>query len=529
MSKTYDIVVMGGGHNTLGAAAYLAKAGKKVAVLERHDYIGGGAVTLPRTLPGFLHDKHSTLHILLQANPLIQNDELGLLSKFGLQYIYPEIPTATVLEDHSALPFHFDLDKTCEEIAKYSRKDAETYRELANFARRMLPVLLTGMFSVPIPMSGLLAVLEQSEDGRRMLDYMLRSPRQIVEELFESDHLKIHMIKSASEHTLTFPDDMGTGFGFFFLTVFLHMYKMGLPLAGSAMLSDSLGRCIEHHGGEIIRNCEVNQVIVRGGRAVGLRTKDGEEYHARDAVIASIHPKKLDQFVTGVPEPVLARARRGQHSGFRLFKIDAALKEPLKKNAPDAIANGAMIDWVFADNYKDFLKSYDPLRHGEISYDRPLIAGGDMMPPGRVPPDGRPLLYFITYQPYDLADGGPAKWDKIKDEVADRIFERTTHFMPNLTPDNIEARVVDSPLDMERYSPNSMLEGDVMGLGFQFFHTGGYRPTPDLAQFAVPGVDRLYLCGPFMHPGGGIFGVGRPTAIKVCDDLGIDFDKVISK
>jgi phytoene dehydrogenase-like protein len=528
MSNTYDVVVMGGGQNTLGAAAYLAKAGKKVAVLERHAHLGGGAVTLERTAPGFLHDKHSALHILIQANPLVQNDELGLLSKFGLQYVYPDVATATVLEDYSALPFYFDLDRTCEAIAQFSQKDAQSYRELALFARRMLPMVLAGMFNVPIPMSGLLGILEQSEDGRRMIDFMLRSPLQIVNELFESDHVRIHMIKSCSEHALVYPDDMGTGLCVLFLTVFLHIYKLGLPVGGSGALATALARCIEHHGGVIVRNCEVSKVVTRGGRAVGVRTIAGEEYHARDAVVASIHPKRLGEFVDGVPETILARAGRTQHSGYRLLKVDAALREPLHKNVPDHIGQGAMVDWVFARDLREFLQSFDPLRHGMVCNERPLIGGGDMQPPDRTPA-GKSMLYMVRYSPYDLADGGPQKWDAIKETVVDELFERCTHFMPNLTSENVIARVVDSPLDMERYSPNSMMTGDVMGLGFQFFQMAGYRPMPELAQFAVPGVERLYLCGPFMHPGGGVFGIGRPTAIKVCDDLGIDFDKMVAR
>lgn len=528
MSDTYDIVVMGGGQNTLGAAAYMAKAGMKVLLLERHPFVGGGAVTLERNAPGFLYDKHSAVHILIQANPLIQNDELGLLSQFGLTYFYPDVAQATVLEDFSALPFHFDLDQTCQSIAKYSAKDAETYRELAMFAKRMLPMVLAGMFNVPIPMSAMLSVLEQSADGRRMIEFMLRSPRQIVDELFESDHLKIHMIKSCTEHALQFPDDMGTGLALLFLTVFLHIYKLGMPVGGSGALSDSLVRCIEHHGGSVIRNCEVSKVLTEGGRAVGVRTTTGEEYRAKQAVIASIHPKKLAEFVEGVPEAIHSRASRIQHSGYRLLKIDAALKEPLRKKVPDDIGHGAMIEWVFANNYREFLESFDPLRHGLPSNDRPLIGGGDMAPPGRVP-DGNSLLYMVRYSPYSLADGGPKKWDEIKERVVDELFERCTHFMPNLTPDNVIARDIDSPLDMERYSPNSMVEGDIMGAGFQFFHLGGNRPISELSQYSVPGVDRLYLCGPFMHPGGGVFGVGRPTAIKICDDLGIDFDKVVAR
>lgn len=528
MGGIYDIVVMGGGQNTLGAAAYLAKAGKKVALLERHGYVGGGAVTLERTAPGFLHDKHSAVHILCQANPLIQNDELGLLSKFGLQYFYPDIAQATVLEDFTSLPFYFDLDKTCQSIAKYSAKDAETYRELAMFAKRMLPMVLAGMFNVPIPMPAMLGLMENSDDGRRMLGFMMRSPLQLVNELFESDHLRIHMIKACTEHALVFPDDMGTGLSVLFLTVFLHIYKLGMPVGGSGALSEALARCIEHHGGTIVKNCEVAKVITKGGRATGVTTVEGEEYFAKDAVIASIHPKKLGNYVDGLSDTLLQRAKRTQQSGYRLLKIDAALNEPLIKKVPDDVGQGAMVEWVFASNFREFLQSFDPLRHGLPCNKRPLIGGGDMQIPGRSP-EGKSLLYLVRYSPYDLADGGPQKWDEIKEQVVDELFERCTYFMPNLTPENVMARKVDSPLDMERYSPNSMVEGDVNGLGFQFFQLGGYRPLPELSQFTVPGVERLYLCGPFMHPGGGVFGVGRPTAIKVCDDLGINFDKVVAR
>jgi phytoene dehydrogenase-like protein len=434
-----------------------------------------------------------------------------------------------VLEDFSALEFSFDLDRTCESISRYSHKDAVAYREFAMFARRMLPMVLAGMFSVPIPMSGMLALLEQSEDGRRMIDYMLRSPRQIVEDLFESDHLRIHMIKACTEHSLVFPDDMGTGLSVLFLTVFLHIYKLGMPVGGSGALSEALGRCIEHHGGTIIKSCEVEKILTQGGKATGVRTTEGAEYYAKDAVIASIHPKKLHNFVDGVSESIRNRASRIQPSGYRLLKVDAALKEPLIKKVPDHVGQGAMVEWVFANNYSEFLQSFDPLRHGVVSNHSPLIGGGDMAPPDRTP-EGRSMLYLVRYSPYNLADGGPGKWDEIKERVVDELFERCTYFMPNLTPDNVIARTVDSPLDMERYSPNSMLEGDVNGgVGFQFFHLGGYRPFSELAQYNVPGIDGLYLCGPFMHPGGGVFGVGRPTAIKICDDLGIDFDKVVSK
>jgi phytoene dehydrogenase-like protein len=521
---------MGSGQNTLGAAAYLAKAGKKVAVLERHSFIGGGAVTIERNAPGFKYDLHSVAHVLIQANPLILNDELGLKSRFGLKYMYPEASSKTVFEDFRTLDFFFDLDATCAEIARISRKDADAYREFATWGMRVMPMILAGMFNVPLPMSAFLGMLEQSEDGRRVIDVMLRSPLQLVNELFESDALKIHFLKLVGEGFPQFPDDMGTGLAMLLYPPFMHTYRMGLPIGGSGALSAALARCIEHHGGEVITNKEVAKVLTNGTRAVGLETTEGEQFLAKDAVIASIHPHRLDKFVDGLAPDLLARAKRVLPGPFSILKVDAALTRPMGTRLTDGASDGAPFigEFIFANTLTEYLQGFDPLRHRQLSLERPLMVGAMMSPPDRVP-EGKSLLYMLSFQPYDLADGGPRKWDEIKERTADKLLERLSHFVPDLTPDNIIARTVDSPLDMERYSPNSMIHGDAGGVAGHFFHTAGYRPTPELARYAVPGVERLYLCGPFMHPGAGVFGVGRPTAIKICDDLGINFDKVVAQ
>lgn len=525
MSGKYDVVVMGAGQNTLGAAAYLAKAGKKVVVLERSDVIGGGAVTLERNVPGFLYDKHSIAHAMIQANPLILNDELGLLSKFGLQYFYPPSAGTTILEDYRSLDFHRDLDQTCADIAKYSKKDADTYREFVTWGMRILPLVTAGMFNVPLPMSAFLGMMEQSEDGRRVIDMMLRSPLQIVNELFESDVVKIHLLKLTAEGFPHFPDDAGTGIALLLTPPFVHKYGVGMPIGGSGQLSKALTRCIEHHGGEVLTNREVRKVITQGGRAVGLETTSGEQYMAKEAVVASIHPRHLDRFVDGLDPALLGRAKRTVQSPFSIFKIDAALEKPLSGRTADGTSGEGFGEFVFANTLNQYLEGFEPLRYGRLSLDRALLGGGVMAMPGRVP-EGKALLYLLSFQPFHLEDGGPEKWDQIKEQVADKIIERLEHFVPGVS-DNMIARSIDSPLDMMRWSPNSMLDGDCGGLSSHFFHLSGYRPTPELAQFAVPGVERLYLCGPFMHPGGGVFGVGRPTAIKILDDLGISFDKVV--
>ena len=131
MSQSFDIVVIGSGHNGLVAAAYLAAAGKNVAVLERNSWFGGGVITRELTVPGFKHDQHSTAHIFILGNPLIKNDDLGLLSRYGLKYVYPDVPFVCVFEDGATIGLHRDRNKTCQDIAQFSAKDADAFLKFA--------------------------------------------------------------------------------------------------------------------------------------------------------------------------------------------------------------------------------------------------------------------------------------------------------------------------------------------------------------------------------------------------------------
>jgi phytoene dehydrogenase-like protein len=525
MSGTYDIVAMGAGHNGLVAAAYLAKAGKKVLVLERKAWPGGGVVTRELTVPGYWHDEHSSVHIMIQGNPMLTRDELGLRSKFGLKYIYSDIPHSTVFDDQSTLISYKDLDKTCESIAKISAKDAEAYRRFAQRSAQMLPMFVSGLYSPPLPMGAFMAMLDQSDEGRELFDAMQRSCLDIANLLFESDKVKIHLLKLVSEN-LQMPDELGTGMGMFLMPGIIHTYGVSQPLGGSGKLTEALVRCIEHYGGEVRCNAEVRKVTVSSGRAVGVELVDGEKFAAKDGVIGAIHPYRLKQFVEGVPPAVTTRAERVTLGTFTLFVSHYALKEHAKFFAGEEVGRAVMGEFLLTSKLSEMLADYDELRRGRVPR-RPLIGGDDtsINDPSRVPTD-KGLFHGICFAPYDLADGGPSRWDEIKEATADMLLGHYRKFVSNLTADNIIARTVYSPLDLERSSPNSMVRGDVHGAAPFFYQSGGHRPTPDLGQYKVPGIERLYLVGPFMHPGGGVYGAGRATAIKMCEDLKIDFERI---
>ena len=522
--SNHDVVVMGAGHNGLVAAAYLAKAGKKVLILEAKSYCGGGVVTRELTLPGYRHDVHSNVHIMIQGNPLLRDDELGLMSQFGLKYNYPELPWATIFEDGRVIRSWKDLDRTCEGIASFSPADAENYRNFVQASQKVLPMLTAGMYSPPSPLGAFTAMMDQSDEGRFLLDIMSRSALDVADRYFESDIMKLHLVRMVTEN-LQMPDELGTGMGAFLMPGIIHTWGVSQPVGGSGELSDSLVRCIEHYGGEIRCNAEVARVIVSAGRATGLELVSGEQFIAKDGVIGAIHPLVLRKFVEGVPQPVLERAENVTPSTFSLLLTHMALKERARLRAPEG-EGAVMTELVRNENLTELLEDYHELARGHIPKRR-LIAGGDNTgnDPTRAPAGGG-VFYGVCFAPYNIENKGASHWDECKEQYADENLEHYRKFYSNLTDDNILARVVRSPLDHERESPSSFLRGDVHGCAPFMYQSLGHRPTPDLGQFTVPGIESLYLVGPFQHPGGGVFGAGRATAIRMFDDLGMDFDRV---
>jgi phytoene dehydrogenase-like protein len=177
---------------------------------------------------------------------------------------------------------------------------------------------------------------------------------------------------------------------------------------------------------------------------------------------------------------------------------------------------------------RDMLLEYDKLRRG-LTTPR-LIAGGDntIFDPSRAPA-GAGVFYGVNFAPYDLFEGGPAAWDARKEDVADAALAQYRKFYSNLSDDNITGRLIRSPVDHERDSPASFVKGDIHGCAPFMYQSVAHRPTPDLGSFRVPAIEGLYLVGPFMHPGGGVFGAGRATAIQMMDDMGLDYDKVCGR
>ena len=523
MANSYDVIAIGSGHNGLVAAAYLAAAGRKVLVLERQPWFGGGVVTRELTVPGFKHDQHSMAHIFIQANPLIKNDELGLLSKYGLKYIYPERPLISIFPDRETLGLYRDRQKNYEEIAKFSKKDAEAYLKFSEIGEAYLPALVATLYTPPAPLGASWAMMDQSREGRQLFAIMQKSAHDIINEWFENDRVSLHFHRMISEN-LHSPEELGTGLSLYMFLAYLEKYGMGVAEGGSGMLTDALIACIEDHGGELRAETPVAKVLVKNGRAAGVRTEGGEEILAKDGVIGAIHPHVLGRFVEGVDEQVVQDAEHTAISEVVCFTIHAALNEPLKFYAGEDVGDSVMVE-LLPENLTKLREHFDDLRYGRLPR-TPLIGMGSLsnIDPTRVPP-GKAIMHAWDYVPYEHPDGGAQHWDVCKREFAGQMLERMRPYISNLTDENIIQYHCDSPLDMERHSA-SFVKGDIHGVATYLYQFGSHRPTPDLGRNTVPGVERLYLVGPFQHPGGGVFGAGRATAITMFDELGLDFDKI---
>ena len=522
MNQTYDVVVVGGGSNSLTAAAFLAKIGKKVLVIEKNDHCGGGVVSMSPA-PGFINDPHAVAMVTAVANPVIAADELGLQKQFGLQWFYGDTPFSTVFDDGSGLSTHRDLDATCHSIAKFSERDAVRYREFVAECREYLPLILKGYYTPPLPFGGFIALLEQNSRGRKLVTAMLDSAYDVVDALFESPELKMHILKWAGE-LMVHPETKGTGLIPYMLMGFSHQYRMAGVVGGTVNLTNAILRCIEHYGGKIRLNSEVVKINLSGGRATGVTLQGGEVINAKDAVVANIHPWDLGLFLEGLDPALVEAARNVKLSSHGAINQQIALSEPPVWKAGAEYAPSMLVECI-QRNMNGMRAKFDEYKYGRMTRENlsPLISVQSNHDKTRCPP-GKATLYLYHFAPLVLEQGGLEGWDAIKQEVGGWVFDDMCRYTTNMDRSKILGWHIESPLDHHRHS-RMMRMGDIFGCGTFTSQFLGRRPIPELAQYKVPGIESFYLTGSTQHPGGTVTLGGRATVMKMMMDWKIDLKK----
>lgn len=524
-SKIFDVVVVGGGSNSLTTACYLAKIGKSVLVLEKNNMCGGGVVSMSPA-PGFTCDPHAAAMGTCMPNPIIAHDELGLLNKFGLEFAFPEANFATIFDDGTGMLTYQDLDRTCESIAVFSERDAESYRRFVAECQKILPLLLMGFYSPPLPFGDFVGLLDQSPQGSRLVSAMLESSYDVLNSLFESPELKMHVMKWVGE-MMVGPETKGTGIVPFMLMGLMHKQNMGIVVGGTYNMTRALIRCLESHGGIVRTGAEVIKINIAGGKATGVTLKDGEVIQARDAVVGNVHPWDLGEMLEGIDPEIVRKGKNVLLSDYGAINQQYALTEaPIWKAG--ARHKGSVMNECVKRDMTSVRRGFDEYRYGNmpLKHLSPLVSIQSDFDPSRAPA-GKSTMYLYHFAPMVLSKGGLEGWDDIKEETADAIFDEFCSYTTNMDKSKVIARHVETPLDHHRHS-RSMRNGDIFGCGSFTSQFMGRRPIPELAQYRVPGLDSFYLAGPFMHPGGTVTLGGRATAMKMLMDWKVDLEKAFT-
>ncbi len=487
----YDIIIVGAGHNGLVTAAYLARAGKRVLVVERRDVVGGACVT-EELWPGFKVSTAAYVNSLLRPE-IIRDLEL---TRHGFELL-PRSPSSfTPFPDGRFLLMGPDKELTRQQVAKFSARDAEALPRYEAMLERVADFIEPTLLQTPpnpwsfgpknlARLAGLgWRFLKLGRDGPGALEILTGAARPILDRWFESEELKIALATDAIIGAMASPSMPGTAY-----VLFHHVMgecngvrgMWGYVRGGMGGITQALASAARAHGAEIRLNSPVAKIVTRRGRVKGVALEDGTEFQAKKVA-----------------------SNADAHMTFLRLLINVALSE-----LPDFTAvqrsglppNGHLRGTIHLAPTLDYMeRAYDDAKYGRPSADPILECTIPSVVDTTVAPAGKHVMsFFVQYAPYQLRNGG---WDEAKDRFADRCFDILNEYAPNFKRSVIDRQVL-SPLDLERrfgLTGGNIFQG-AMTLPQLFF----LRPLPGYADYRTP-IKGLYLCGSATHPGGGVMG-----------------------
>ncbi len=517
----YDAIVVGGGHNGLVNAAYLARAGLSVVVLERRHLVGGAAVT-EEIFPGYKYSVASYVVSLLR--PEIIRDLR--LPKYGLE-ILPLESTITPLPDGDYLGRWGDHDRTRRDLYRHSPRDAESYEEFGTLMGRLAWAVRPLLSMVPPdPVSpGLrdlrsLAGLAKQVRGLGSTEFQAlyklgtMSAADYLDEWFESEPLKATLSASGIIGTFLGPRSPGTAY------VLLHHYMgeidgafraWGFARGGNGTVSESIASAAQAFGAEVRTGATVECVLTSGRRVTGVVLSSGEELHA-PVVVSGVDPKRT--FLELLPDNVLPDDFQAAIQRFRIRgssgKVNLALSEKPRFSClpePGPHYRGA---FSISPSVNYLERAYDDAKYGHFSR-RPYmdIVVPSIIDPGMAPPGRHVMSIFVQYAPFALSAG----WtDETREAFGDAVIGTLAAYVPNLR-DAILHRQVVTPLDMQEsmgLTEGNIFHGELSPQQLFFF-----RPATSWARYRTP-VRGFWQCGSGTHPGGGVCGAsGRLAALEI--------------
>jgi phytoene dehydrogenase-like protein len=522
-----DVVIVGGGHNGLTAAAYLAAAGLSVTVLERREILGGCCVT-EEISPGCRASTTSYIASMLRPEVI---QELGLASH-GLRMVPCDPALLVPFPDGSALPWWSDRARTLREIDQLSHRDARQFAriddELKHLARYFEPFFLE-----PPPdfsRRGLRGYVDRLRVGARfrkitdgeiarLIELFTSSLGSFLERNFENEKVRALLLANSLYGKHGGPWQPGTSLGLLFHLLSGGQHQVqgfyGHVIGGMGAITQSLAAAAAKAGAELRTSSSVARIDVRHGRARGVALEDGAEIAAR-IVLSNADPKRT--FLRLVEAKELPESFLRSIASIRMdgpcAKVNLVLaEEPRVHGIPEDWRPSERALFTLIPSLEFAERSYDAAKWGKIPDELWIdCVVASNVDPTLAPPGSHVMTCFVQYVPYRLAE---STWDAERDRLGDSVIRAIAAYAPNISR-NIVACQVLTPLDLERIyglTEGNIFHGD-LSLDQLFF----MRPVPGWAQYRTP-IEGLYLCGAGAHPGGGVTGApGRNAAFQIlCD------------
>ena len=513
----YDAIVIGAGHHGLILASYMARSGLKVLLTERRMQAGGGLDTREATLPGYYHNLHSINHFHISHTPWYRDLELTET----VPYITPRYEFGQAHSDGSALVFGRDLEETLANIARFSPRDAQTFREWNLKAERITEeIFLPERYAEPLTASERADILGRSALGREFLEVCARQPFEVVDELFENEQVKLLFLFKVSlfgtwlTDTLNRTSPMGSVIRAFDLQTGYQLCK-----GGSWNLARGLMERFIAAGGTFWNQCHIERITVQGGRATGIECADGRRATAGQFIASTVDVHQtFEQFIGRDQLPAALRARLDgfKYTGWTLYGLHLALREAPHFSAAAFDPNIQLTQkWsIGAETIDDLTSAFADVSAGRVPR---LVQFGSgplsTLDPSLAPP-GRHSTYAWHVMPLEPDLGGQPEHEW-REAFADRIMETWARYCPNMTRANVLGRAIYTAKDYTAEIIN-MRHGDIfmgaLSADQVMDRHFGYR-TP---------IEGLYMAGSATHPGGAISGgAGYIVAGITADDLGL--------
>jgi len=509
----WDVVVIGAGPNGLITAAYLAKAGLKVALVERRYEIGGGLATEEILYPGYYSNIHAIYHMMVDYMPVLRDFDLG---RHGLVWIKPNLQTAMVFEDGQSLQLTRMIEDTTDSMHKFSQKDAVAFGKIMRRWRRIArEVVVPATYLPPMSPLDISMAMQRTDLGKEMMEITERSPLDIITDSFENDRIRALLLYTCCMWGL---DPRETGVGFFVPLLIERGMNKCYCQGGSHKLAASLAREFVRAGGTILDSSQVNKILTRNGAAVGVDLWEGRTLHA-DVVISSLDPHST--FLDLVGKQNLPGELAGSVEGWKYDKwsfntLHVASREAPRYACEDPWVNESFMTVFGFESTAQVLAHWDNVTAGKLDLNN---LGGHSTcetffdshlarKPGQV-------SFFQTHAPYGIKGG----WDQRQD-IEDAMLARWQKAAPNMTRDNIVATSMETPKDIEIRLPN-MRFGSIKHGDYRPVQLGCFRPNQECSNTKTP-IDGLYVCGASTYPGGLVLGgPGYLAANKVAEDMGV--------